>query len=31
MRKRDWALAIGIGIAFVAIALIDNYMLMMSL
>lgn len=29
MRKRDWALAIGIGIAFVAIALIDNYMIMM--
>lgn len=29
MRKRDWALAIGIGIAFVAIALIDNYMMAM--
>lgn len=29
MRKRDWALVIGIGIAFVAIALIDNYMSLM--
>lgn len=30
MRKRDWALAIGIGIAFVAIALIDNYMIFLA-
>lgn len=27
MRKRDWALAIGIGIAFVVINAIDNYMI----
>lgn len=31
MRKRDWALAIGIGVTFVAIALIDNYMIMMTM
>lgn len=31
MRKRDWLLAIGLGVAFVTIALIDNYMVMMSL
>lgn len=31
MRKRDWALAIGIGVAFVIISAIDNYMVMMAL